>query len=162
MQAMPQAQAFLSSFQLNEELPLPAPHSAVSSLFWPPPKNGSKHITRISQLPKLTISPTVMLSPPSLPQLPPVPQQPNHMVCHIMLWLVGVVPFSTNRKVSTHSKCDINVCEKARRKLFIRNLIFTWPINTIEKLVCSLKSAPTHTSEMRLTEAASCCYVILN
>ena len=27
----------------------------------------------------------------SLPQLPPVPQQPNHVFCHIILWLVGVV-----------------------------------------------------------------------
>ena len=29
----------------------------------------------------------------------PVPQQPNHMIVHIILWLVGVVPFSTNRNM---------------------------------------------------------------
>ena len=41
---------------------------------------------------------TVTLSPPSLPQLLHVLQQPNHRLCHIILWLVGAVPFSTNSK----------------------------------------------------------------
>ena len=47
----------------------------------------------------LTVTAAVILSLTSLPQLPPVPQQPNHMFCHIILWLVGVVPFSTNRNM---------------------------------------------------------------
>ena len=63
-------------------------------------------MSQISQLSKransvtvsITVTVAVTLPPPSLPQLPPVPQQPNHVVCHIILWLVGVVPFSTNRK----------------------------------------------------------------
>ena len=38
-------------------------------------------------------------SAPSLPNLPPCPQQPNHIVCHVILWLACVVPFSTIRKV---------------------------------------------------------------
>ena len=64
-------------------------------------------MSQISQLSKLsivvsiTVTVTVTLPPPSLPQLLPVPQQPNHVVCHIILWLVGVVPFSTNRKGSS-------------------------------------------------------------
>ena len=33
------------------------------------------------------------------PTASPVPQQPNHVVCHIILWLAGVVPFSTNRNM---------------------------------------------------------------
>ena len=33
---------------------------------------------------------------------------------------------------------------------------FTWPINTVWKLVYSLKAAPIYTSEPRLTEAVSC------
>ena len=93
----------------------------------------------------LTVTAAVILSLTSLPQLPPVPQLPNHMFCHIILWLVGVVPFSTNSfhnvflpantsclqtlswKASfyclflqqTHSKHVDNVSEKARRTLFI-------------------------------------------
>ena len=51
----------------------------------------------------VSITVTVTLSPPSLPQPPPTPLQPNHVVCHIILWLVGVAPFSTNRKGSVTS-----------------------------------------------------------
>ena len=106
------------------------------------------NITNLSTLP-ITVTAAVTLSPPSLQQLPPVPQQPNHVVCHVILWLVGVVPFSTNRKGSSivfffclqtlpacghfherspfwpfflhqmHSKHYGNVCEKAWWTLFI-------------------------------------------
>ena len=59
-------------------------------------------MSQISQLSKLTISITVTVALPlSLPQLPPVPQQPNHVVCHIILWLIGVVRFSS---------CKITFC----------------------------------------------------
>ena len=56
-------------------------------------------MSQISQLSKFTISiavsitVTVTLSPLSLPQLPPVLQLPNHLLCHIILWLADVVPF---------------------------------------------------------------------
>ena len=33
------------------------------------------------------------------PTTSPVPLQPDHAVCHILLWLVGVVPFSNNRNL---------------------------------------------------------------
>ena len=116
-------------------------------------------MSQFSQLSKLAISitvsitVTVTLSQPSLPQLPPVPQQSNHVHCHIILRLVGVVPFSTNRKgvfsvantiacgdyrekiqflsfppapnaLQTWRRCS----QKAWRTLFGR---FIWPINTI-------------------------------
>ena len=112
----------------------------------------TRYMSQISQLSKLAISITVTvavtLSPPSLPQLPPVPQQSNHMFCHIILWLVGVVPFSTNRNMffclqtlpacghfcdkspfchfflhQTQSKRDGNVRKKALWTLFIVNQV---------------------------------------
>ena len=100
----------------------------------------------MSQLskPAITVTAPVTLLPPSLPQLPPAPQQPNHVFCHIILWLVGVVPFSTKRNMffctqtlpacrhfrenrcfyhfflhQMHSKRDDNVSEKVRWTLFI-------------------------------------------
>ena len=83
-------------------------------------------MSQISQLSKLAVSVTitaaVTLSPPSLPQLPPVPQQPNHVFCHIILWLVGVVPFSTNRNVffclQTLPACG-HFCDKGPFLLFL-------------------------------------------
>ena len=45
----------------------------------------------------ITVTAAVTLSPSPLPQLPRVPQQPSHVICHIILWLVAVVLFSTNR-----------------------------------------------------------------
>ena len=144
-------------------------------------------MSQISQLSNLAVSVTVTLSPPSLPYLPPVPQQPDHVVCHIILWLLGVVPFSTDRKGSStgffllaNTSClwtlswekherPPNVQQMWRQcsQKSVANIIyhkfgFTWAVNTIWKLVYSLKAAPTHASEPRLTEAASRCYVILN
>ena len=104
----------------------------------------SKHA--ISYTVSITVSVVVTLLPQSLPQLPQVPQQPNHMVYHIILWLVDVVPFPTSRKgvlsfflawkhflladtlwesftVSSRLKHDGNICEKAWRTLFIISLV---------------------------------------
>ena len=86
------------------------------------------------------------------PTTSPVPQQPYHVVCHVILWLVGVVPFSTNRNVfsclqtlgladtfvtkasfyrfflhQTHSKHDGNVRVKAWRILFIASPVLDMP-----------------------------------
>ena len=62
-------------------------------------------MSQISQLSKLAItifiSVTVTVTLHRCPSHKfPVTKQPNHVVCHIILWLVGVVPFSTNRKGS--------------------------------------------------------------
>ena len=59
-------------------------------------------MSQISQLLKLanavSIIVTVTILLPSQPKFPPFPQQPNQVLCHIILWLVDVVPLSTNRK----------------------------------------------------------------
>ena len=52
-------------------------------------------MSQISQHSKLAVSITFTAAD----TLPSVPQQPNHVFCHIILWLVGVVPFSTNGNV---------------------------------------------------------------
>ena len=101
---MPQAQASLSSCC--------AARSTFSSLLIVLTQNNdstspktTKHtnytlrtrqMSHISQLSKLAISIAVSITITDHPTLPPVPQQPNHRVCHIILWLAGVVPFSTN------------------------------------------------------------------
>ena len=120
MQAMPQAQAYLSS-------PLPAQHSAGSSLFWLttqkrlPYTLNTLHQTLHNTLTihikhaichkfpnsqnslslslSITFTAAVTLPPPSPATMSSVPQQPNHVVCHIILWVVGTVPFSTKRSV---------------------------------------------------------------
>ena len=119
MQAMPQAQALLSSS-------LPAQHSAISSLFWLTKQKKWLHYT-LNTLHQtlhntLTIQSKHAICHKSLktcclcrclchhhyccqfsaavpPTTSPVPQQPNHVVCHIILWLGHVVPFSTYRNV---------------------------------------------------------------
>ena len=77
-------------------------------------------MSQISQLSKhavsFTVTAAVTLSPPSLPQLSPVLQQPNHVFCHIILWLVGVVPFSTNRNVFFFCLQTLPACGHFRDK----------------------------------------------
>ena len=146
MQAMPQAKPSLSSFQLTGKKGYTA-CSTFSSLLvlthWKKTKKNkrlhytlntlhqklhnaltihSKHAKCHKSLNSQTsISLSLSLSL-SLPQIPPVLQQPNHMVCHVILWLVGVVLFSTNRKGSrtvfffllANTTCLRTLCEKSR------------------------------------------------
>ena len=115
-------------------------------------------MSQISQISKVAVSITVTaavtLSPTSLPQLPPVPQQPNHVFCNLILRLVGVVPFSTNKNMffackhfllvdtfvtkarfyhfflhQKQSKCSrmFNVRKKAWQTLFIVNPVLDMP-----------------------------------
>ena len=96
----------MSQAQVSPSALQPASHSAVSTLHQTLQltiyyKHAKCHKSLNSQNSR-SLSPllaAVILSPPPLPQLPPVPQQPNHVFCHIILWSVGVLPFSTNRNV---------------------------------------------------------------
>ena len=104
-----------------------------------------------------------------LPTTSPTPQQPNHVVCHIILWLVGVVPFSTNRNVfsclqtlantfvtkarfyhfflhETQSKHDGNVSEKAWRTLFTLSLVLDVLVcPSSQEVVCGCGLAASYT-----------------
>ena len=146
-------------------------------------------MSKISQLSELaipitvsvTITVTVSLSSRSFLQLLPVPQQPNHVVCHMILWVAGVVPFSTNRKrgvtgfflfentsclflsfVKSFVKCDGNVGKKVCCTLVMVSLVLLG-LSTRFKNWCIVWRLLQYTSQNRfgLSEAPSCCYVIL-
>ena len=145
-------------------------------------------MSQISQLSKLAVSIAVCISFTllllSIPQLPPGPQQPNHAFCHISLWLVGVVPFSTDRNVffacihflpadtfvrEAHfyrlflhqSKRDGNVREKVWRTLFIVSPVLLGLSTQFKNWYIVSRLHQHIKSEPRLTEALSRCYVIL-
>ena len=111
-------------------------------------------MSQISQLSKLIITVTAAVTSSVRPTTSPVPQQPNHVVCHIILWLVGVVLSSTNRKGGVTS-CFF--CLLANTSC-LQTLSWEKPI----VIVSSYTKRVANVTAMCLTEARSPCYVILN
>ena len=133
----------------------PTLHNTLTTHFKPAKcHNFLNSQNSLSLLLSVTITVAVTLLPPSLPQLPPVPQQPNHVVCHIILWLVGVVLSSTNRKGGVTS-CFF--CLLANTSC-LQTLSWEKPIVIVSS--CTKRVATV--TAMCLTEAWSPCYVILD
>lgn len=70
---------------------------------------------------------------------------------HFLIAKMPLLPFLC------YQTCMTTICRKSELLL----LTFTWFINTIEKLLHSLKFVPEKL-KWRLSESASCCYVTLN